>query len=82
MQSLCLDVKVLTEDNREIEIKETSEMEDIPAIEDMVDVEIEGNQIEDEDTDEEVVIVEDEDDYREPEDEDGAFKEEEPDDEV
>ena len=29
----------------------------------MVDVEIEGNQIEDEDTDEEVVIVEDEDDY-------------------
>ena len=36
MQSLCLDVKVLTEDNEEIEIKETSEIEDI---EDMVDVE-------------------------------------------
>ena len=42
MQSLCLDVKVLTEDNEEIEIKETSEMEDIPDIENMVDVDIEG----------------------------------------
>ncbi|MDO5415440.1 MAG: DNA-directed RNA polymerase subunit beta [Bacillota bacterium] len=41
MQSLCLDVKVLTEDNEEIEIKETSEMEDMPVIEDMVDVELE-----------------------------------------
>ena len=39
MQSLCLDVKVLTEDNEEIEIKEVSDMEDIPAVEDMVDEE-------------------------------------------
>ena len=44
MQSLCLDVKVLAEDNEEIEIKETSEIEDIPAIEDMVDVNIEGEE--------------------------------------
>ena len=36
MQSLCLDVKVLTEDNEEIEIKETSEMEDdIPELDEM-----------------------------------------------
>ena len=77
MQSLCLDVKVLTEDNREIEIKETSEMEDIPAIEDMVDVEIEGNEMEDEDTDEEVVIAFDEyeDDNDDPEPEESAFEE-------
>ena len=34
MQSLCLDVTVLTEDNEEIEIKETSEIEGIPVIED------------------------------------------------
>lgn len=39
MQSLCLDVKVLTEDNEEIEIKEVSDIEDIPAVEDMVDEE-------------------------------------------
>ena len=44
MQSLCLDVKVLTEDNEEIEIRETSEMEDIPAIENMVNVNIEGDE--------------------------------------
>ena len=42
MQSLCLDVKVLTEDNEEIEIKEVSDMEDIPAVEDMVDEEAGG----------------------------------------
>ena len=57
MQSLCLDVKVLTEDNEEIEIKETSEIEDIPAIEDMVDVELED---ESDEADEESEIVEDE----------------------
>ena len=57
MQSLCLDVKVLTEDNEEIEIKETSEIEDIPAIEDMVDVELED---ESDEADEELEIVEDE----------------------
>ena len=39
--------KVLTEDNEEIEIKETSEMEDIPDIENMVDVDIEGAEPED-----------------------------------
>ncbi len=49
MQSLCLDVKVLTEDNQEIEIKETSEMEDIPAIEDMVDVDSDVDNIIEED---------------------------------
>ena len=56
MQSLCLDVKVLTEDNEEIEIKETSDIEDIPAIEDMVGVELEGDPLEDE----EIEIIEEE----------------------
>ena len=68
MQSLCLDVKVLTEDNEEIEIKETSEIEDIPAIEDMVDVDIEGEEVDDADEfdEEEIAIVEeDEDDFDE-----------------
>ena len=37
MQSLGLDVKVLTEDNEEIEIKETPEMEGLAAIEDIID---------------------------------------------
>ncbi len=61
MQSLCLDVKVLTEDNEEIEIKETSELEDIPVIEDMVDVELDEAQVEeDENID---VIDEDEEDF-------------------
>ncbi|MBR6798965.1 MAG: DNA-directed RNA polymerase subunit beta [Firmicutes bacterium] len=60
MQSLCLDVKVLTEDNEEIEIKETSEIEDIPAIEDMVDVELEE---ESDEADEELEIVEDEEEF-------------------
>ncbi|MDO4545680.1 MAG: DNA-directed RNA polymerase subunit beta [Bacillota bacterium] len=75
MQSLCLDVKVLTEDNEEIEIKETSEIEDIPAIEDIVGLEIEGGgDIEEIDDEEELVILEDdeddEDDFPEdPEDE-------------
>ena len=41
MQSLCLDVKVLTEDNEEIEIKETSEMEeDIPELDEMAGAEL------------------------------------------
>ena len=39
MQSLGLDVKVLTEDNEEIEIKEASELEGLAAIEDIIDVE-------------------------------------------
>ena len=58
MQSLCLDVKVLTEDNEEIEIKDSSEIEDIPAIEDMVDGEVDDE----EDEDGEFVIVEDDED--------------------
>ena len=37
MQSLGLDVKVLTEDNEEIEIKEAPEMEGLAAIEDIID---------------------------------------------
>ena len=41
MQSLCLDVKVLTDDNEEIEIKETSEMEeDIPELDEMAGAEL------------------------------------------
>ena len=37
MQSLGLDVKVLTEDNEEIEIKEAPEVEGLSAIEDIID---------------------------------------------
>ncbi len=37
MQSLGLDVKVLTEDNEEIEIKEAPELEGLSAIEDIID---------------------------------------------
>ena len=75
MQSLCLDVKVLTEDNEEIEIKETSEMEDIPDIENMVDVDIEGAEPEDDEgyDDEEIMIVEeDDDDYEDAEEDETA----------
>ena len=75
MQSLCLDVKVLTEDNEEIEIKETSEMEDIPNIENMVDVDIEGAEPEDDEAydDEEIMIVEeDDDDYEDAEEDETA----------
>ena len=70
MQSLCLDVKVLTEDNEEIEIKETSEIEDIPAIEDMVDVELEE---ESDEADEELEIVEDEEDFDDDNEDDVDF---------
>ena len=75
MQSLCLDVKVLTEDNEEIEIKETSEMEDIPDIENMVDVDMEGAEPEDDEgyDDEEIMIVEeDDDDYEDAEEDETA----------
>ena len=75
MQSLCLDVKVLTEDNEEIDIKETSEMEDIPDIENMVDVDIEGAEPEDDEAydDEEIMIVEeDDDDYEDAEEDETA----------
>ena len=75
MQSLCLDVKVLTEDNEEIEIKETSEMEGIPDIENMVDVDIEGAEPEDDEAydDEEIMIVEeDDDDYEDAEEDETA----------
>ena len=41
MQSLGLDVKVLTEDNEEIEIKEAPEMEGLSAIEDIIDADAE-----------------------------------------
>ena len=67
MQSLCLDVKVLTEDNEEIEIKETSEMEDMPVIEDMVDVELEEKS---EEGDESEIAEEELDDEFEEDDED------------
>ena len=65
MQSLCLDVKVLTEDNEEIEIKETSEMEEMPVIlEDMADIELE-EESEEADEDGEIEIVEEEEDFDE-----------------
>ncbi len=41
MQSLALDVKVLTEDNEEIQIKEVSEYEDVSGIDGIMDVESE-----------------------------------------
>ena len=63
MQSLCLDVKVLTEDNEEIEIKETSEIEGIPDNEDMVDFDIEGDEPDDIDDFDEGEAEEGEDDY-------------------
>ena len=48
MQSLCLDVKVLTEDNEEIEIKETSEIEDdIPELNEMTGPELSADDEED-----------------------------------
>ncbi|MDD6191420.1 MAG: DNA-directed RNA polymerase subunit beta [Firmicutes bacterium] len=43
MQSLCLDVKVLSEEGEEIELKEDTETDGIAAIERMVDREIESN---------------------------------------
>ena len=46
MQSLCLDVKVLGENNEEIEIKEDTETDGIAAIERMVDREIESKRAE------------------------------------
>ena len=40
MQALGLDIKVLSEDNREIEIKESSEYDDdIPNLESIMDIE-------------------------------------------
>ena len=65
MQSLCLDVKVLTEDNEEIEIKETSEIEDIPAIEDMVDIDIEGEEPDEDDGEENVDVDDEDEDFEE-----------------
>ena len=41
MQSLGLDVKVLTEENEEIEIKEAAELEGLSAIEDIIDADAE-----------------------------------------
>ncbi len=41
MQSLALDVKVLTEDNEEIQIKEVSEYDDVSGIDSIMDVESE-----------------------------------------
>ncbi len=75
MQSLCLDVKVLTEDNEEIEIKETSEIEDIPDIEDMVDVDIEGE----EPADDDIIGSGEDGDFDENEEEPEDFEEEEDD---
>ncbi|WP_312648456.1 DNA-directed RNA polymerase subunit beta [Aminipila sp.] len=42
MQSLGLDVKVLTEDNEEIEIKESTEFEGISSLENIIDLDAEG----------------------------------------
>ena len=70
MQSLCLDVKVLTEDHEEIEIKEVS---DDSAIEDVMKSDSEGldeNQEEDE-----FVVVEDDVDDLDAEDDDEADQE-------
>ena len=70
MQSLCLDVKVLTEDHEEIEIRETA---DVSAIEDAVrsdSEESEENQEEDE-----FVVVEDDVDDLGAEDDDEADEE-------
>ena len=70
MQSLCLDVKVLTEDHEEIEIKEVS---DDSAIEDVMKSDSEGldeNQEEDE-----FVVVEDDADDLDAEDDDEADQE-------
>jgi DNA-directed RNA polymerase subunit beta len=40
MQALALDVKVLSEDNKEIEMKDSSEYDDdIPNVEEIMDVE-------------------------------------------
>ena len=39
MQSLGLDVKVLTEENEEIEIKESSELEGVSGLESLIDIE-------------------------------------------
>ena len=74
MQSLCLDVKVLTEDNEEIEIKETSEMEGIPAIEDMVDIEIEREETEE---DGDIIMLDDEEDGFDEDDEPEDFDDDE-----
>ena len=41
MQSLALDVKVLTEDNEEIQIKEVSEYDDATSIDKIMDIEAE-----------------------------------------
>ena len=70
MQSLCLDVKVLTEDHEEIEIKEVS---DDSAIDDVMKPDSEGldeNQEEDE-----IVVVEDDADDLDAEDDDEADQE-------
>ena len=74
MQSLCLDVKILTEDNEEIEIKETSEMEGIPAIEDMVDIEIEREETEE---DGDIIMLDDEEDGFDEDDEPEDFDDDE-----
>jgi len=39
MQSLALDVKVLTDDNKEIEIKESSDLDGISGLESIIDIE-------------------------------------------
>ena len=43
MQSLGLDVKVLSEDNEEVAIKETSEYDEAADIEDIADVDVEAD---------------------------------------
>ena len=70
MQSLCLDVKVLTEDHEEIEIKEVS---DDSAIEDVMKSDSEG--LDESQEEDEFVVVEDDADDLDAEDDDEADQE-------
>ena len=70
MQSLCLDVKVLTEDHEELEIKEVS---DDSAIEDVMKSDSEG--LDEDQEEDEFVVVEDDADDLDAEDDDEADQE-------
>ncbi len=70
MQSLCLDVKVLTEDNEEIDIKEADETEDLPGLERIADIEGEEPEGEDDEYDDDEIMIVEDDEYDDIEDED------------
>ena len=75
MQSLCLDVKVLTEDHEEIEIKETT---DVSAIEDAVrsdSVKSDSAEADENQEEDEFVVVEDDVEDLDEEDDDEADEE-------